>query len=118
MSSTTFASLNPDREALYSCVNYNDSEVVEGAVIYRSQFGKAKAFYEIQLNIFIDGLESTYIKKVNLVSKYEGRVQVYTTGGFRIKVDRVRRDANNHFAAFARFPDYDVHSSDWSCKDY
>lgn len=113
---TSFAGLTPKREALYKCVNFDEQSAVDGAFIYSSRFGRNK-FYEIEVHYTEDFKEKTIFKKVNLVSKYEGRIQEYTTGNFRIKIDRVNRDVDNHFKAFARIPDFKVHSKMWSCKD-
>ena len=115
-SSFTFAGLKPKREALYSCVNYDTSSEVYGAKIYASSFGQRK-FYEIEVLYLDDYKEASLFKKVNLISKYGNRVQSYTTGNYRIKIDRVRADEDGHFWTFARIPDFDVHSQDWSCKD-
>jgi arginine/ornithine N-succinyltransferase beta subunit len=117
LSLSTFASLTPKREALYNCVNYDDSKHVEGVTIYKSRFGRSEPFYEVQVHVFKYGVESHYFKKVNKISKYEDRVQEYTTGNFRVKVDRVRRNQDNHFYTFARIPKHNIHSKDWSCKD-
>ena len=118
LSLSAFAGITPKRKPIYTCVNYDDSKHVEGVTIYQSQHGRGKIFFEVKVDVLRYGVESHFIKKVNLISKYGGKIQEFTTGNFRVKIDRVRRDQDNHFATFARIPEYDVHSRDWSCKDY
>lgn len=115
---STFASLDPKREPIYKCVHYDESKFVDSLTIYQSRHGRGDIFHEVQVHVVKYGVESSYFKKVNLISKYGGKIQEFTTGNFRVKIDRVRKDADKHFATFARIPKYKIHSRDWSCKDY
>lgn len=117
ISTSIYAGMTPKREAIYNCVNYDDSKHVEGVTIYKSRFGNADPFYEVQVHVLKYGVESHYFKKVNRITKYNEKIQEYTTGNFRVKIDRVRKDSDNHFYTFARIPKHNIHSKDWSCKD-
>jgi len=116
ISYASLAGITPNRESLYNCVNYDNSKEVEGATIYKSNYGSSKEFYEIEVKTLKYGRQSSYFKKVNLVSKYDGKIQSYTTGSFRIKIDKVRKGIDGNFWAFARLPKHEIHSMDWSCK--
>jgi len=118
LSISAFAGLTPKRKPIYTCVNYDESKHVDGATIYESRLGRNKPFFEVKVHVVKYGVESNFIKKVNLINKYGGKIQEFTTGNFRFKIDRVRKNSDNHFATFVRIPGYDIHSRDWSCKDY
>lgn len=118
VSSSAFAGLTPDRETMYSCKYLDDKSQVEGAMIYKSRFGRGEVFYEIEVLTELDGRESSFFKRVNLVSIYDGAIEHFTTGNFRIKIDRVSADENGHMRAFGRIPQYQIHSKNWVCKDY
>ncbi|ATH07338.1 hypothetical protein BIY24_05120 [Halobacteriovorax marinus] len=111
------AGLTPKRTELYRCVDLADDANVDDAIIYQSKLGSKNVFYEIRVNSLKDGRPVHYYKKVNLISKYQDRVQEFTTGNFRIRVDRVRNATDGNFWAFARIPSHEVHSVNWSCKD-
>ncbi len=107
--------LAPQRTALYDCAYMNDDSFVEGLTIYHSVLGR-REFYEVMVRASVDGDYRETFKTVNLVSTYEGRVQTYGTGNFRVKVNRVF-PTEGKYKAFARIPQYDMHSQDWTCKD-
>lgn len=111
------AGLTPKRKALFRCVSLNDNSPIDDAFIYQSSFGQRSVFYEIQVNSLEDGRVINYYKKVNFISKYNGKVQEFTTGNFRIRVDKVRPSKDGNYWAFARIPSHEVHSTNWSCKD-
>ena len=115
---TTHAGLTPKRKALYRCVSLNHHSPVDDAFIYLSRFGRKSEFHEIKINSLKDGRVISYYKKVNLLSKYDGKVQIYTTGNFRIRVDKVMPASDGNYSAFARIPTHDIHSKNWSCKDF
>lgn len=119
MATSSHAKLKPKRTQLYHCVNYDTNSHVTDAIIYESKFGNNHPFYEIE--VFVDNLnqdkEFSYIKKVNYLSKYNQKIETFTTGNFRIKLDHVRPGIDGQIWAFARIPEYQVHSFDWSCKD-
>ena len=107
--------LAPERLARYDCAYMGDDSVVSGLTIYESQLGR-RNFFEVGVHATLDGQEIERFRTVNLVSEYEGRVQTYGTGNFRVKVNRVY-PVEGKFRAFARLPEFGMHSSDWTCKD-
>ena len=113
LSSSVFASVQ--RTPLYDCAFMGDGSFVEGLTIYQSQQGR-RYFYEVEVRASVDGEYRETSREVNLVSTYNGRVQTYGTGNFRVKVNRVYA-TDGKFRAFARLPEYDMHSQDWTCKD-
>ncbi|PIK15141.1 hypothetical protein [Halobacteriovorax sp. JY17] len=117
LASSAYAGLTPKRQALYRCVSLDENSGVDDAFIYRSNLGSRNTFHEIKVNSLENGQIKHYYKKVNLLSRYEGRVQEFTTGNFRIRVDKVRSAIDGNFWAFARIPSHEVHSTNWSCKD-
>ncbi|WP_372651755.1 hypothetical protein [Halobacteriovorax sp.] len=113
-----YAGLKPNRKALYRCVSLNHNSPVDDAYILQSRFGNKRVFHEIKINTLKDGRINSYFKKVNLLSKYDGKVQTYTTGNFRIRIDKVMQASDGNYSAFARIPSHDIHSKNWSCKDF
>jgi len=114
--SSSFAGLTPKREALYNCVNYDESSEVYGLTVYESYFRRGKVFHEVE--VIVDSAETkNSFKKVNLINIYEGRIQHFTTGNFRVKIDRVQKNEDGHMKTFARIPQFEIHSKNWSCKD-
>ncbi len=115
---SAYAGLKPNRKALYRCVSLNHNSPVDDAFIFESKLGSKNIFHEIKVNTLKDGRIHSYFKKVNLLSKYDGKVQTYTTGNFRIRVDKVMPAKDGNYSAFARIPSHDIHSKNWSCKDF
>lgn len=115
----TMAGLKPKRTQLYHCVNYDESSKVIDAIIYESRHGKNRPFYEVE--VFVEdafrNTEFSFFKKVNYRPKYDAKVEAFTTGGFRFRLDHVSKGIDGNIWTFARIPDYDVHSFEWSCKD-
>lgn len=115
---STYAGLDPSREAIYSCRNLDGESQVYGATIHESRFGGGEIFYEVEVLAAFNGEEKSYFKRVNLVSIYNGAIEHFTTGNFRFKVNRVQSDRFGHMETFVRIPKYGIHSQDWVCKDY
>lgn len=111
-----YAGLTPKRTELYRCVSLESGTGVSDTFIYESKLG-SNLFHEIKVNFIENGREKSYFKKVNLISKYNGKVQEFTTGNFRIRVDKVRLSNDGNIWAFARIPSHDIHSINWSCKE-
>lgn len=109
------SALAPSRTALYDCAYMKDDSFVEGLTVYQSKLG-SREFYEVEVRANVEGEYRETFKTVNLVSTYGGRVQTYGTGNFRVKIDRVF-PTDGKFKAFARIPQYNMHSLDWTCKD-
>lgn len=103
------------REFLFDCAHTNNSSPLERLQIFERTKGSNK-FFEVDSVAYIGGIEKVSTKKVNLISKYDGKILEFTTGNFRVKIDYVR-DNGGYLWAFARVPDYDVHSFDWRCKE-
>ncbi len=114
----TYAGLNPKRQALYHCVNYDTKSKVTDALIYESKLG-TRVFHEVE--VFVEDInqakEYSYFTKVNYRPKYDAKVEAFTTGNFRIRLDHISKGIDGNIWTFARIPEYGVHSFDWSCKD-
>lgn len=118
LATSAYAGLEPSREAIYTCKHLDHQSQVEGVMIYESRFGQGKIFHEVEVLEDFHGEKSSYFRKVNLISIYDGAIEHFTVGNFRVKIDRVRRDERGHMWAFARIPKHGIHSMDWVCKDY
>ena len=118
ISTISLAKFGAKSQPLYHCVNYDESSVVTDAIIHQSQFGRGPLFHEIE--VFVEDVnqnrEFSYRKKVNYIPKYDAKVESFTTGSFRIRLDHVVGGIDGNIWAFVRIPDYGVHSFDWSCK--
>lgn len=108
--------LNIDRERIFHCMNFGNYERVEELFIVESKLGRNE-FFEVEVPYIFNGEEETFYKKLNLIEKYQGRVLLFTTGNYRVKIDRVFPD-NGKYKSFVRLPNFEVHSLDWYCKDY
>lgn len=115
LSLETQAFATPQRQRLYDCAYMADDSVVESLSVYDSQLGNRK-FYEVGVRIVKATEAYEVFRTVNLVNQYGGRVQTFGTGNFRVKINRVN-PVEGKFRAFARLPDYDMHSEEWTCKD-
>lgn len=113
---TSTEGLNPQRERLFHCVNFGEPELAEELFIVESRLGRT-TFFEVEVPYLDGNEEKTFFRKLNLISKYDGRVLLYTTGNYRVKIDRVF-PIEKKYKAFVRLPYFDVHSLDWFCKDY
>ncbi|EQC43792.1 hypothetical protein [Bacteriovorax sp. Seq25_V] len=111
----TYAAPLAKKELLFECPHKKTSSPVDRLFIYKKTLG-SKETYEVEVQAYQNGIDKTYSKKVNLISKYDGRILEFTTGNFRVKIDKVRENEDK-FWAFARIPEYDIHSFDWSCKE-
>jgi len=105
----------PNREMLFECLNYDETSPVVGAFIYQKMLGPNK-LYEIEVDMSEDSRQRNFFRRVNLIEIYGGRILHFTTGNFRIKFDRVQVDNQGLFPAFARIPQYGIHSKNWKCK--
>lgn len=103
------------REALYDCAYMKDDSFVETLTVYHSTQGR-REFHEVLVRANVAGEYRESFKRVNLVSTYEGRIQTFGTGNFRVKINRVFPQEGK-YRTFVRIPQYDMHSSDWTCKD-
>lgn len=99
------------RTPIYDCVYMGDDSVVESLSVYESKLGRNQ-FHEVGVRTH----NTETFKKVNLVNTYEGRVQTFGTGNFRVKINRVF-PIEGKYRTFARIPAYDMHSENWLCKD-
>lgn len=108
--------LNPKRKRLFHCRNFGNPEEVEELFIVESTLGRNQ-YYEVEVPYRILNQEKTFFRKLNFISKYEGRVLLYTTGNYRVKIDRAI-PVEKKYKSFVRLPKFDVHSTDWFCKDY
>lgn len=90
---------------------------IEELYIVESKLGR-NTFYEVEVPYSdIHRNEQTFYRKLNLISKYEGRVLTFTTGNYRVKIDRAV-PIEDKYKAFVRLPNFDIHSTEWMCKDY
>lgn len=105
----------PQRLALYDCAYMADDSLVESLSVYDSRLGNRR-FYEVGVRLSSAAGVDEVFRTVNLVNEYGGRVQTFGTGNFRVKINRVY-PVEGKFRAFARLPDYDMHSEQWTCKD-
>lgn len=115
VSLSSFGKLEPKRIALYECAHLKEGTPVERLFIHESTLG-ARTFYEAEVKLLEMGIESSYFKKLNLISKYDGKILHFTNGNFRVKIDKVQVNEKK-YSAFARIPEYEIHSFDWNCKD-
>ncbi|MFG1501345.1 hypothetical protein ABMA70_14145 [Halobacteriovorax sp. XZX-3] len=118
ISSVTLAKFGSKSQPLYHCVNYDGQSKVTDAMIYESQYGRGPIFHEIEVYVedTNQNKEFSYRKKVNYIPKYDAKVESFTTGSFRIRLDHVVGGIDGNIWAFVRIPEYDIHSFDWSCK--
>lgn len=103
------------REYLFDCAHTDVNSAVERLNIYETTKG-VNVYHEVDVVAFENGVEKIDTKKVFLKSKYKGAILEFNGGNFRVKIDRVRAN-NGYLWAFARVPDYDIHSFDWKCKE-
>ncbi len=117
LSTTSFAGLNPKRERLFHCKNFARVIKIEELFIVESRLG-SNTFYEVEVPYNdIDGKNLTFFRKLNLIKKYEGRILTFTTGNYRVKIDRAF-PIEKKYKSFVRLPKFDIHSTEWFCKDY
>lgn len=109
------AGLNPKRTRLFHCRNFGAPELVEELYIVESVLGR-NTFYEVEVPYFQDE-ERVFYRSLNLISKYDGRVLLFTTGNYRVRIDRAI-PVELKYKTFVRLPNFDIHSTEWFCKDY
>ncbi len=114
ISSNSQGALQAKKELLFECPHKKANSPVDRLFIYKTTLG-SRVSYEVEVQAYINGHDKSFKKKVNLVSKYDGKIIEFTTGNFRVKIDKVRETEGKYWA-FARVPQYDIHSFDWSCK--
>ncbi len=107
---------NLKRERIFHCLNFGEIELAEELFITETTRGSRTTF-EVEVPYREAGLDKTFFRRLNLISKYDGRVLLFTTGNYRVKIDRVFPEEEK-YKAFVRLPRFDVHSKDWFCKDY
>ena len=103
-------------EKLFDCAHLDETSIVDRIVISTFTLGR-NHYYELEVKLMIQGMEKSYSKKVNLISKYDGRVLHFTNGNHRLKIDRTFPHEGK-YPAFGRVPEYDIHSFNWVCKDW
>jgi hypothetical protein len=103
-------------EKLFDCAHLNETSIVDRIVISKFILGK-NHYYELEVKLMIQGMERSYSKRVNLISKYDGRVLHFTNGNHRLKIDRTF-PREGKYPAFGRVPEYNIHSFNWVCKDW
>lgn len=106
----------PVEEKLFDCAHLEETSIVDRIVISKFTLGRNQ-YYELEVKLMIQGMEESYSKRVNLISKYNGRVLHFTNGNHRLKIDRTF-PREGKYPAFGRVPEYDIHSFDWICKDW
>lgn len=106
----------PKQERLFDCAHLDETSIVDRVVISKFTLGW-NFYYELEVRLQIQGPEQSYSKRVNLISKYDGRVLHFTNGNHRLKLDRTFPQEGK-YPAFGRIPEYDIHSFDWVCKDW
>lgn len=104
-----------EREYLFDCAHTRAHSPLERLNVYEIRKGR-KLYYEVDMVSYENGIEKVNTKKVFLLSRYEGKILEFNAGDFRMKIDRVRPN-EGYLWAFARVPEYDVHSFDWKCKE-
>jgi hypothetical protein len=104
------------RKRLFHCRNFGPNEEVEELFIVRVQKG-SRTTYEVEVPYGPLNEKKIFTRSLNLISKYDGRVLLYTTGNYRVKIDRVF-PVEKKYKTFVRLPKFDVHSTQWFCKDY
>ncbi len=104
------------REYLFECRNFGPREEVNELFIVESTLGR-RTYYEVEVPYISNGEEKVFSRKLNLISKYDGKVLLFTTGNYRVKVDRAMPD-HMRYKTFVRLPNFDIHSTHWFCKDY
>lgn len=107
---------NLSRKRLFHCRNFGEKEEVEELFIAQITKG-TRTYYEVEVPYRQSNEIKTFTRKLNLIPKYEGRVLLYTTGNYRVKVDKVF-PVEKKYKAFVRLPRFNVHSTEWRCKDY
>ena len=112
---TISAGLTPKRKRLFHCKNFDQIDMVEELFVLESRYGNNK-FYEVEVP-YNDGKEKTFYRKLNLITKYEGRILTFTTGNYRVKIDRAI-PVEKKYKSFVRLPNFGIHSKKWFCKDY
>lgn len=105
------------RERIFHCMDFGRVIHVKELYIVETKKG-SKTYFEVEVPYKgIDQVEKTFYRKLNLISKYEGRVLEFTTGNYRVKIDRAL-PMEKKYKAFVRLPRFDIHSTQWFCKDY
>ncbi|MCR9203743.1 MAG: hypothetical protein NXH75_04135 [Halobacteriovoraceae bacterium] len=111
------AGLNAKRERIFHCMDFGRVIHVKELFIVESKKG-SRTYYEVEVPYkTLDGEKKTFFRKLNFISKYEGRVLEFTTGNYRVKIDRAM-PVEKKYKAFVRLPRFDIHSTHWFCKDY
>lgn len=115
ISLNSFVWAAPKQKRLFDCAHLDETSIVDRIVISKFTLGR-NFYYELEVKLLIQGHEQSYSKRVNLISKYDGRVLHFTNGNHRLKLDRTF-PREGKYPAFGRVPEYDIHSFDWLCKD-
>lgn len=108
--------MTSERNRIFHCMNFAQVAEIEELFIVETTKGR-NTFYEVEVPYVELGQEKTFYRKLNLLRTYGGRVLTYTTGNYRVKIDRaIPRDGK--YKSFVRLPKFDIHSTEWFCKDY
>lgn len=118
MLSSTYADkgLSPKRTRIFHCRNFGQINEVEQLYIVEAKKG-SNTFYEVEVPYKQLDEKKVFFRKLNLISTYEGRVLTFTTGNYRVKIDRAL-PVEKKYKSFVRLPKFDIHSTEWFCKDY
>lgn len=108
--------ISSSRKRLFHCRNFGPELEVEELFISEVTKG-SRTHYEVEVPYNIQQKQKIFTRRLNLISKYDGRVLLFTTGNYRVKVDRAL-PVEKKYKSFVRLPRFDVHSTEWFCKDY
>lgn len=104
-----------NRERLFHCRNFGQIVMVEELYIVQTKKG-TRTYYEVEVP-YNDGVDKTFFRRLNLIKTHGARVLSFTTGNYRVKIDRAM-PVEKKYKTFVRLPKFGIHSTEWFCKDY
>ena len=110
-----YAGLNVKRKRIFHCRNFDHITMVEELFILESKLGR-NIFYEVEVP-YNNGQDQVFFRKLNLIKTHGARVLSFTTGNYRVKIDRAM-PVKKKYKTFVRLPKFGIHSTKWFCKDY
>lgn len=116
-SSTVFAGLRVKRTPIYVCMDMNDEIKVNMVFVYKSKIG-ATDFFELEIipNKFYFPNAKSKFERVTLTTKYDGNIETYARGTLRMKIHKAL-PTEQKYRASAYIPQFQIHHSNWTCKD-
>lgn len=112
---SAFAYEPPNGPLEFTCANQDQESHVSQVLLYRS--GSAvNDYYKAEVLFLPPQTSSNFVKKVYLGKIYDGRVLVFASSTFRVKIDTVQKDQYGRYKAFVRIPSHGISSNDWVCK--